>query len=222
MAEHPVILDSGKQVKILVRQPGSPAGVKKESVVDNLPEVSEPKKTIAQRLSKYAFGEEIAEPGKYIFTSYLEPTGKRVANDIVEYFLLMVKHTFQRWLWKGKILDDGKFVDRTSFSNRGATQQPIKAMVMMSPVKELTFATLEDANRVLQELKNTAEHENGYVTVREYYESSGRPELIDSNGVSSTSGWSLQTLNKIDKAKDAPDGGFQIPLPRPQSLSVSG
>ena len=219
MAEHPVILDNKKQVKVLVRQPGPPAAKVKESVVENAPDVAEPKKTIAQTLSKYAFGEEIAEPGKYILKSYLEPTGKRVANDIVEHFLMMVKHTFQRWIWNGKTLDDGKFMDRTSFSNYSKGSEPIKAMVMMSPVKELTFQTLKDANRVLQELKYTAEQENGYVTVRQYYEASGRPELIDANGVSSTSGWSSQTLSKIESAKDAPDGGYQIPLPRPQSLS---
>ena len=194
MAEHPVVLDSKKQVKILVRQPGQPTP-QKESVVDTAPAVQEPKKTVGQKLSEYAFGEEVARPGKYVWDSYLAPTGKRVANDIVEHFLLMVKHTFQRWIWNGKTLDDGKFMDRTSFSNYSRGSEPIKAMVMMSPVKELTFATLKDANRVLQELKYTAEQENGYVTVRQYYEASGRPELIDPNGVSSTSGWSVQGMH---------------------------
>lgn len=220
MAEHPVILDSKKQVKILVRQPGT-KGAQKESVVEAAPDVKEPKKTVGQRLSEYAFGEEVAEPGKYIWKSYLEPTGKRVANDIVEHFLLMLKHTFQRWIWNGKTLDDGKWTgDRTSYSYYSKGQEPIKAMVMMSPVKELTFATLKDANRVLKELKDTAEAEGGYVTVRQYYEASGRQELANGSGVASSSGWSAQTLSKIDSAKETPEGGYQIPLPRPQSLTA--
>ncbi len=224
MAEHPVILDNGKKapVKVLVRQPGPHSGSQKEAVVESSEvRVSEPKKTLGQKFSEYAFGEEVAEPGKYIYKSYLEPTGKRVANDIVEYFLLMAKHAFQRFLW-GRTYDDGKWGgDRTSFSNYSKGNEPIKAMVMMSPVKELTFITLKDANRVLQELKDTAKEEGGYVTVRQYYEASGHPELIDANGVSSTSGWSLQTLSKFETAKETPDGGYQIPLPRPQSLSAS-
>ena len=218
MAEHPIILDNKKQVKVLVRQPGQ-GTPQKDSVVENAPVVSDPKKSLAQRLSKYAFGEEVAEPGKYIWKGYLEPTGKRVANDIVEHFLLMIKHTFQRWIWSGKTLDDGKWsMDRTSFSNYSRGPEPIKAMVMMSPVKELTFATQSDAERVLAELKYTLEQEKA-VTVRQYYETSGRPELVEANGVSSSSGW--QNLSKAE-VKATPDGsGYSITLPRPVSLSAS-
>lgn len=218
MAEHPVVLDSKKQVKILVRQPGQPTP-QKESVVDTAPSVQEPKKTVGQKLSEYAFGEEVARPGKYVWDSYLAPTGKRVANDIVEHFLLMVKHTFQRWIWNGKTLDDGKWNgDRTSFSNYSKGPQPIKAMVAMSPVKELIFATQADAEKVLRELKDTIEQEQ-MVTVRAYYEASNRPELVEPNGVSSSSGW--QNLSKAE-VKATPDGsGYCITLPRPVSLSAT-
>ena len=219
MAEHPIIMDN-KQVKVLVRNPNRPDNSPhKESVVENAPSVAEPKKSVAQRLSKYAFGEEIAEPGKYIVKSYLEPTGKRVANDVVEHFLLLIKHTFQRWIWGGKTLDDGKWGDRTSFSNysKGGVQ-PIKAMITMSPVKELTFATQSDAEKVLQELKETIEQEK-CVTARQYYEASGRPELVEPNGVSSASGWT--NLSKVE-VKSQPDGsGYYIPLPKPISLSAN-
>lgn len=218
MAEHPIIMENAKQpVKILVRQPGQNIGDQKDPVVTTAPSVSEPKKSVAQKISRYAFGEEIAQPGKYIFKSYLEPTGKRVANDIVEHFLLMIKHTFQRWIWNGKTLDDGKWVgDRTSFSNYSKGPEPIKAMVMMSPVKDLVFATEADANRVLAELKDTIEQENG-VTVRRYYEASSRPELVEPNGVSSSSGWT--NLSKV-RVQATPDGsGYYLPLPRPVSLT---
>jgi len=212
--QHPVILDNKKQVKILVRNPEQ--SPKKESVVENKVEVAEPKKTIGQRLSAYAFGEEVAQPGKYIWKGYLEPTGKRVANDIVEHFLLMLKHTFQRWIWNGKTLDDGKWNgDRTSFSMYSKKMEPIKAMVMMSPVKELTFATQADAQSVLNEMKATVEKDQ-LVTVRQYYEASGHPELVEANGVSSSSGWT--NLSKIE-VKPKEDGGYYIPLPRPISLS---
>ena len=215
MAEHPVIMDGKQQVRIMVRNPGPQSShSQKESVVESAPEAAEPKKTIGQRLSQYAFGEEIAEPGKYIFKSYLEPTGKRVANDIVEHFLTMIKHTFQRWMW-GKTLDDGKWGDRTSFSNYSKRPEPVKAMVMMSPVKELTFATQADAQNVLDELLNTIHEEKG-VTVRQYYEASGRPELVESNGVSSSSGW--VNLDKV-QVKAMPEGGYSLNLPRPMSLS---
>lgn len=217
MAEHPVIMDNNsKQVRILVKQPGSEHH-QKDSVVDNKPQVTDPKKSVGQRLSKYAFGEEVAQPGKYIFDSYLAPTGKRVANDIVEHFLLMVKNTFQRWIWNGKTLDNGKWVgDRTSFSNYSRGPEPIKASVMMSPVKELTFGTQAEAERVLSSLRETMANENGMVTVREYYETSGCPELVETNGVSSSSGW--KDLSKVT-VKANPDGGYSISLPRPVSLS---
>jgi len=219
MAEHPVTFNESKPVKILVRQPGSQGTVpaQAQSVVDNKPEIADPKKTVSQKLSKYAFGEEVAQPGKYIFDSYLAPTGKRVANDIVEHFLIMIKNTFQRWIWNGKTLDNGNWVgDRTSFSNYSRRNEPIKASVMMSPVKELTFSTKAEAERVLASLRQTMAEENGMVTVREYYETSGCPELVESSGVSSSSGW--KDLSKVT-VKDNPDGGYSISLPRPVSLS---
>ena len=219
MAEHPIIMDQGgsKQVRILVKQPGQAQHQQKAPVVSEseLPDVSDPKKTVAQRLSKYAFGEEVADPGKYVWKSYLEPTGKKVANDIVEYFLQMIKHTFQRWIWNGKTLDNDRYSDRTSFSN-ASRNEPIRAMVMMSPVKELTFATQASAERVLKELKDTLESED-QVSVRQYYEASGRAELCESNGVSSSSGWTNLSKAKVEAT---PDGsGYQISLPRPVSLS---
>jgi hypothetical protein len=218
MAEHPILM-SGKKFNILVNKPGQTQQNSRESVVSSAPKVSDGKPTVAQRLSKYAFGEEVAEPGKYIWSSYLEPTGKRVANDIVEYFLQMIKHTFQRWIWNGKILDDGKYKDRTSYSNGGnwnGNTGPIKAAVMMSPVKELTFETKLDAENVLKELQDTIVSDGGAVTVRTYYEAAGVPELCEANGVSSKSGWT--DLSKAE-IKAQPDGGFCITLPRPKSLS---
>ena len=216
MAEHPIIMDN-KQVRILVKQPGQGQHKTLESVVDDAPDVAEPKKTLGQKLSAYAFGEEVAEPGKYVWKSYLEPTGKRVANDIVEHFLMTIKHMFQRWMW-GKTLDNGKWnVDRTSYST--SSIQPVKAMVMMSPVKELTFATEADARKVLQELCSTIQEEQG-VTVRQYYEASGHPELVESNGVSSSSGWT--NLDKATIKAQADGSGYYINLPRPMSLSSNG
>ena len=218
MAEHPIIMDGKQQqVRILVKHPGSGGHGTKESVVDTPPEAAEPKKTVGQKLSAYAFGEEVSEPGKYIWKGYLEPTGKRVANDIVEHFLLMIKHTFQRWMW-GKTLDNGKWnVDRTSFSNYSAQPQPVKAMVMVGPVKELTFASQSDAEKVLAELKNTIASDEKCVTVRQYYEASGRPELVESSGVSSSSGWT--NLDKATVKPNADGNGYFITLPRPMSLS---
>lgn len=214
MAEHPVLMD-GKKFKILVKPQGQPHH-QQDSVVENAPKVSDGKKSVAQRLSKYAFGEEVAEPAKYVWTSYLEPTGKRVANDIVEYFLQMLKHTFQRWIWNGKILDDGKYKDRTSYSNYSGQNGPVQAAVMMSPVKELTFASHSDAEKVLKELRYTIEND-GEVTVRTYYEASGCPNLVEPNGVSSSSGWT--DLSKAE-VRAQPDGsGYSINLPRPKSLS---
>ena len=129
----------------------------------------------------------------------------------------MIKHTFQRWIWDGKILDDGKWGgDRTSYSNYSKRNEPIRAMVKLSPVKELTFDTRAKASRVLSELKQTIIDENGSVTVRQYYEMAGVPQLCES-GVSSSSGWT-----NLDKAeiKEQPDGdGFYIDLPRPVSLA---
>ena len=221
MAEHPIIMENKKQVKILVKTPQGPQHEAKQSVVEGEVEVSEPKKTVGQRLSKYAFGEEIAEPGKYIVKSYLEPTGKRVANDIVEHFLTMLKHTFQRWLWGvgAKLPDDGKYYDRTSFSNSSRGPQQIKAMITLSPVKELTFATQADAERVLKELIDTAEEEGGMTTVRQYYEASGQPGLVESNGVSSSSGWKSEMLAKVSVKPQPDGGGYYINLPKPISLS---
>lgn len=215
--ERPVVMEN-KQLKVFIKPTKN--AEQKESVVDTAPKISEPKKTVSQRLSQYAFGEEIEQPGKYIFDSYLAPTGKRVANDILEYFLQMIKHTFQRWIWHGKTLDDGKWGgDRTSFSNYSKGPEQIKAMVKLSPVKELTFATRAEAGRVLEELKRVASDENeGWVTVRQYYETSGCPQLCE-NGVSSSSGWNIGMLRKVE-ITEQPDGdGFCLKLPRPVSLS---
>ena len=142
-----------------------------------------------------------------------------MANDIVEYFLQMFKHAFQRWIWNGKTLDDGKWKDRTSYSNysNGGTG-PVQAAVMMSPVKELTFESKIDAEKVLKELVDTISSD-GAVTVRTYYEASGVPGLCEANGVSSRSGWT--DLSKAE-IKSQPDGGFCISLPRPKSLSQNG
>ena len=220
MAEHPVIMEN-KQLKVFVNTPGSGTATNikhKESVVSTAPKISDGKPTVAQKLSKYAFGEEVTEPGKYVWKSYLEPTGKRVANDIVEYFLVTLKNAFQRFLWGKTLNNNGNWVDRTSYSNWGRQQEPIKAMVTMNPVKELTFATRADAERVLNELKNTIANEGeGSVTVRQYYESSGCPQLCES-GISSKSGWT--NLSKAE-IKDQPNGeGFVINLPRPVDLTA--
>ena len=213
MAEEPVIMKN-KQLRVIINPAENGRSIK-ESVVETAPKVSDPKQTVGQKLSKYAFGEEIEQPGKYIVDSYLAPTGKRVANDIVEYFLQMIKHMFQRWIWDGKTLDDGKWGDRTSFSKMYRKDQPVQAMVKLSPVKELTFPTRLDANSVLDKLKETIEEEGG-VTVRQYYEMSGCPQLCES-GVSSSSGWT--NLSKVE-VKEQPDGdGFCLTLPRPISLS---
>lgn len=222
MAEHPVILDNKKQVKILVRQPGQPQ-THKEAVVNEAPAVADPKKTVAQKLSAYAFGEEVAQPGKYILDAYLKPTGQRVANDMVERLLMTIKHMFQRWIFglNAKLPDDKWGGDRTSFSNISRRNEPIKAMVMMSPVKELTFATQADAERVRADLMETAKEENGVVTVRQYYESSGRPELVEANGVSSSSGWKEEMIKKIE-VKAQPDGsGYYLTMPKPISLTAN-
>lgn len=225
MAEHPVLMnDAKKPVKILIKQPGAtpnPNSHQQAPVIDEseMPTVAEPKKTFGQKLSTYAFGEEVADPGKYVWKSYLEPTGKRVANDIVEHFLLMIKHTFQRWIWNGKTLDNGNWVgDRTSFSNYSRGAEPIKAMVASSPVKELIFPTEAAANRVLKYLKDTVE-QDGLVTVRQYYEAGGQPGLCEANGVSSSSGWTSLNKAKVEATTDG--NGYQISLPRPVSLSAS-
>jgi hypothetical protein len=216
--ERPVVMEN-KQLKVFIKPTGKNVN-QKESVVETAPKVSDPKESVAQRLSEYAFGEKIEQPGKYIFDSYLAPTGKRVANDIVEYFLQLIKHTFQRWIWHGKTLDDGKWGgDRTSFSRYSQNPEPIKAMVKLSPVKELTFATRAEAGRVLDELRGTAANENGgWATVRQYYEISGCPQLCE-NGVSSSSGWNESMLKKVE-ITEQPDGdGFCLKLPRPVSLT---
>jgi hypothetical protein len=218
MAEHPIFMN-GKKFNVLVNKPNQQQTQQpsKDPVVNSAPKVSDGKPTVAQRLSKYAFGEEVAEPGKYVWQSYLEPTGKRVANDIVEYFLQLIKHTFQRWIWNGKILDDGNWKDRASYSriSSGSGNGPIQASVMMSPVKELTFNTEMDARKVLGELKDTIERD-GMVTVRQYYEASSVPQLCE-GGTSSSSGW--KNLSKAE-IKSPPDGsGYVISLPRPVSLS---
>lgn len=214
--ERPVVMEN-KQLKVFIKP--TKKQEQRESVVDTAPKVSDPKETVGQRLSEYAFGEKIEQPGKYIFDSYLAPTGKRVANDILEYFLQLIKHTFQRWIWHGKTLDDGKWGgDRTSFSNYSKGPEPIKAMVKLSPVKELTFATRAEAARVLDEMRGIASNEGGWTTVRQYYETSGCPQLCES-GVSSSSGWNEGMLKKVE-ITEQPDGdGFCLKLPRPVSLS---
>lgn len=215
MAEHeqPVIMQS-KQLKVVINPAENGRNVK-QSVVENAPKVSDPKQTVGQKLSKYAFGEEVAQPGKYVWESYLAPTGKRVANDIVEYFLQMIKHTFQRWIWNGKTLDDGKWGDRTSYSKMYQKDQPVQAMVKLSPVKELTFSSRAEANSVLEQLKETIREEEN-VTVRQYYELSGCPQLCES-GVSSSSGWT--NLSKVEICEQPDGDGFFLKLPRPINLT---
>ena len=94
-------------------------------------------------------------------------------------------------------------------------------MVTMNPVKELTFITQSDAEKVKKEMIDTAEEEGGMVTVRQYYEASGHPELVESNGVSSSSGWKREMLDRVS-VKPQPDGsGYYLTMPKPISLTVS-
>lgn len=218
MAEHPIIMEN-KQFQVNIQKPGQiNTEPRKKSVVKNEAQVSDAKPTLAQKLSTYAFGEAVEDPGKYVWDSYLAPTGKRVANDIVEHFLLTLKNMFQRWIWNGKTLDNnGQWItDRASYSyisSGGSNGGAIKANIQMSPVKELTFETRADAQSVLNELKRTYREEQ-MVTVRDYYEVSGHPELCE-NGVSSVSGW--KNLDKVEVCEQ-PEGGFYLKLPRPINL----
>lgn len=217
MAEQPIVMEDKKQVHLYF-QPKQ-GNTKQESVVgDEKPSYKDPKKSLAQKLSKYAFGEEKEDPGKYILDSYFLPTGKRVANDIVEHILMTIKHTFQRWIWDGKILDNDNLVDRTSFSNFGKRPEAIQGAVKMSPVKDITFAKKSAAERVLGVMKQLCNdpQEGKCATVRAYYEASGLPELCD--GVSSSSGWT--SMDNVE-VKPCPDGdGFYISLPRPIGLKA--
>ena len=219
MAEHPIIMEDKKQVHLFLQDPNKrQQQPQTQAVIDEKPKYSDPKKSLAQKLSKYAFGEEMTNPGKYVLDSYFLPTGKRVANDILEHILMMIKHTFQRWMWDGKILDNNELIDRTSFSNYGRQQNVIQASVKMSPVKDITFTTKEAAEKVLNRLKRSVNdpQEGNCVTVRTYYEAANLPELCD--GVSSSSGWT--SLDKVE-VKPCPDSNdFYITLPRPIGLRV--
>ena len=216
MAEQPVIMKEKQQVRLYIDPSSKPK--KTEAVIDVKPTATDPKKSLAQKLSKYAFGEEIDSPGKYVWDSYLEPTGKRVLNDILEHFLVMIKHTWQRWMWQGKILDNDQLVDRTSYSNYGRQPQQLQAAVKMSPVKDITFPTKAHAEKVLSKLKALINdpQEGRCATVRSYYEAANLPELCDT--VSSSSGWI-----KLDNVEVKPctDGdGFYINLPRPIGIKA--
>ena len=217
MAEHPIIMEDKKQVHLFLQDPNK-RQPQKQAVVDEKPKYSDPKKSLAQKLSKYAFGEEMTNPGKYVLDSYFLPTGKRVANDILEHILMMIKHTFQRWMWDGKILDNNELIDRTSFSNYGRQQNVIQAAVKMSPVKDITFATKAAAEKVLNELRRSVNdpQEGNCVTVRAYYEAANLPELCD--GVSSSSGWT--SMDKVEVKPCADGDGFYITLPRPIGLKA--
>lgn len=216
MAEHPIIMEDKKQVHLFVNQSGD-MGFRR-AVIDEKPNVKEPKKTVAQRLSKYAFGEEMTNPGEYVLKSYFEPTAKRVANDILEHVLMTIKHTFQRWMWNGKILDNNELIDRTSFSNYGRKPETIQGAVKMSPVKEITFTQESSAQKVLNDLKRLVNDpsQGNCATVRSYYEAANLPELCDS--VSSSSGWTSMDGVTVKPCEDGKD--FYITLPRPIGLKV--
>ena len=201
------------KIRIMIRNPDRQIS---QPVSKEKPTVTDTKPTVKQRLTRYAFGEEKDKPAEYVWESYLKPTGKKIINDIVTQALTTIKHTVQRWLFDGKILDNDR-IDYQAFGKNGVSG-PVqkKTYKMMAPVKELTFVDYSNALQVLVEMKKIIASDERCVTVGKYYELADAPEEADSTSYSS--GW--LNLDSVTKPVEAPGGGFILKLPPPVSLKI--
>lgn len=201
------------KIRIMLQDPNRQ---KANPVSKEKPTVTEAKPSVKQRLTKYAFGEEKENPAEFIWESELKPRGKRVLNDLIELALTTIKHTFQRWLFDGKIMDNDRVNYQAFGKNGSGTAQVKKTYKMMAPVKELTFVDYSNALQVLVEMKKIIAGDERCVTVGKYYELADAPEEADST--SYTSGW--LNLDSVVKPVEAPGGGFVLKLPPPVSLKI--
>ena len=222
--DEPIILkqDNG-DVKLMYRDPNkTQLPMPTKPVVGNKPKVIKQKpKTpgFLQKASKYFFGEEVEDPGKYLWENKIEPAGKRIISNATNEALTMIKHAVQRKLYDGQIFDDGP-EDYTSYSNgtRSSTQPKRnmpKTYKALAPVKELRFTNRMDAVKVLADLKKIIVNE-GAVTVGKYYELSDAADEAESSDYSS--GW--LNLDSVVDPVESPGGGWILKLPDPGSLAI--
>lgn len=200
------------KIRIMIQDPNrtvaSPVSKEKPTVADNKP-------SMKQRLTFYAFGEEVDKPMDRVWETELKPRGKRLINELVESALLGIKHMVQRKLFDGKIMDNDR-INYQAFGKNGSGPAPKKTYKMMAPVKELTFVDYSNALQVLIEMKKIIASEERCVTVGKYYELADAPEEADSTSYSS--GW--LNLDSVVKPVEAPGGGFVLKLPPPVSLKI--
>lgn len=200
------------KVRIMIQDPGRQ---KSDPVSKEKPTVSDAKPSVKQRLTYYAFGEEVDNPLERILDTEIKPRGKRLINELVESALLGIKHMVQRKLFDGKILDNDR-INYQAFGKNGGTGPVKKTYKMMAPVKELTFVDYSNALQVLVEMKKIIASDERCVTVGKYYELADAPEEADATSYSS--GW--LNLDSVTKPVEAPGGGFILKLPPPVSLKI--
>ena len=200
------------KVRIMIQDPERQ---KSDPVSKEKPTVSDAKPTVKQRLTYYAFGEEVDNPLERILDTEIKPRGKRLINELVESALLGIKHMVQRKLFDGKILDNDR-INYQAFGKNGGTGPVKKTYKMMAPVKELTFVDYSNALQVLVEMKKIIASDERCVTVGKYYELADAPEEADATSYSS--GW--LNLDSVTKPVEAPGGGFILKLPPPVSLKI--
>lgn len=200
------------KIRIMIQDPSK---VKSDPVSKEKPKVKDTAPTVKQRLTYYAFGEEVDKPLERIWESEMKPRGKRLINELVEAGLLGIKHMVQRKLFDGKILDNDR-INYQAFGKNGSGPMPKKTYKMMAPVKELTFVDYSNALQVLIEMKKIIASEERCVTVGKYYELADAPEEADATSYSS--GW--LNLDSVTKPQEAPGGGFILKLPPPVSLKI--
>lgn len=201
------------KIRIMIQDPNRP---KTQPVSREKPTVSDSKPTVKQKLTYYAFGEEVEKPAERIWETELKPRGKRLINELVESALIGIKHMVQRKLFDGKVLDNDRINYQSFGKNGGTGPMQKKTYKMMAPVKELTFVDYSNALQVLIEMKKIIASDERCVTVGKYYELADAPEEADAN--SFTSGW--LNLDSVTKPVEAPGGGFVLKLPPPVSLKV--
>lgn len=204
--------DPNKKIRIMIQDPNK----KIEPVSKEKPTATDTKPTLKQRLTYYAFGEEVEKPMERIWDTELKPRGKRLINELVEAGLLGIKHTIQRKLFDGKTLDNDR-INYQGFGKNGVASPVVKKTYKtMAPVKELTFVDYSNALQVLVEMKKMIASDARCVTVGQYYELADAVEEADATSYSS--GW--LNLDSVTKPVEAPGGGFVLKLPAPVSLKI--
>lgn len=209
--QDPVILNhepNAGQIKINIQDPNKP------KVQPKFIKKTEAKESVSTKVKHAFLGPDVDKVGDYVLKEYMVPTGKKILNNGLQWFLHKLSDGIQVLLFGRVVSTQNGGVDYTSFSNPNIApnsngQPAVKAYKLLEAVDTFTFPTRQGAQEALDYLKGRISVYKS-ASVADYYENIGAPVdymMVDRGWVSLDSARIIST----------PDG-FIIDLPRPIAL----